>query len=356
MHRIGVIAGDGIGPEVVQQGLKVLEHAARLGGFKYELQHYPYSAAHYLATQETMPAGILDEMRQLSAIFLGAIGDPRLPAGFLERAIIATLRFDLDLYVNLRPITLYSEALTPLKGKGPKDIDFVVVRENTEDVYTGLGGCMRQGTPDEISIAEAVYTRKGVERVIRYAFELCQTRGRRKRLTLVDKANAVKAHDLWRRTFAEVGKEYPDVTCDAMYVDAAAMWMVKNPEWFDVMVTTNMFGDILTDLGAMLQGGMGIAASANIHPGRVSLFEPIHGSSPKYAGKNEANPLGAILAVHMMLDYLKESVASQLIERAVRHLLSSGQIQDVSAQSGLGTDKVGDLVIDTMSSLGAVHS
>lgn len=349
MHRIGVIAGDGIGPEVVREGLKVLAHAASVCGFQYELVHYPFSADHYLKTQETMPDAALEAMRGLSAIFLGAIGDPRLPAGFLERAVIARLRFDLDLYVNLRPITLYAEALTPLKNKTPADIDFVVIRENTEDIYLGVGGHVRKGTPDEIAIMDVVYTRRGVERIIRYAFELARRRNRQKKLTLVDKANAVQAHDLWRRTFAEVGEEYPDITRDAMYVDAAAMWMVKNPEWFDVMVTTNMFGDILTDLGAMLQGGVGIAGSGNIHPGKVSLFEPIHGSSPKHAGKNQANPLGAILAIHMMLDYLGETEGSRLVEQAVRGLLSSGQITDVSAQSGLGTDRVGDMVVSAMS-------
>ncbi|HEY3997272.1 MAG TPA: 3-isopropylmalate dehydrogenase [Candidatus Xenobia bacterium] len=355
MHKIAVIAGDGIGPEVVREGLKVLAHAASVGGFQYELVHYPFSAEHYLKTNETMPAAALEEMRQLSAIYLGAIGDPRLPAGFLERAIIATLRFDLDLYVNLRPVSLFAEHLTPLKGKTPADIDMVVVRENTEDIYLGVGGFVRQGTPDEIAIMDVVYTRRGVERIIRYAFELCRARNRRKKLTLVDKANAIKAHDLWRRTFAEVGKEYPDVTTDAAYVDAAAMWMVKNPEWFDVMVTTNMFGDILTDLGAMLQGGMGVAASGNIHPGRVSLFEPIHGSAPKHAGKNEANPLGAIMAVQMMLDYLGEKEPAALIERAVRHLLSTGEITDVSAQSGLPTDRVGDMVVAAMGKVEALH-
>ncbi|MHB2016297.1 MAG: 3-isopropylmalate dehydrogenase [Candidatus Xenobia bacterium] len=344
-YRIGVIAGDGIGPEVVREGLKVLDVAASRFGFRTDLIHYPYSAAHYLKTQETLPDEALEAMRALDAIYLGAIGDPRLPAGFLERAVIARLRFDLDLYVNLRPITLYSEALTPLKGKGPADIDFVVCRENTEDIYLNVGGFVRKGTPEESALMEVVYTRRAVERIIRYAFELCRKRNKQRKLTLVDKANAVPAHDLWRRTFAEVGSEYPEIQREAAYVDAAAMWMVKNPEWFDVVVTTNMFGDILTDLGAMIQGGLGIAASGNIHPGKVSLFEPIHGSSPKHAGKNEANPIGAILAVHMMLEYLGETAASAAIEGAVRGLLTSGQIQDVSAQSGVGTDRVGDMVV-----------
>lgn len=352
MHNIGVIGGDGIGPEVVREGLKVLRVVSQMCGFKYELVQYPFGAEHYLKSGETMPENILAEFRKLSAIYLGALGDPRLPAGLIERGVVGAIRFGLDLYVNLRPIVLYSDALTPLKGKTAKDIDFVVVRENTEDMYVGIGGFFKKGTADEVAIQEVLYTRKGVERVIRYAFELACKRSRKK-LTLVDKANAIGAHDLWRRVFQEVGQEYGDVERDAVYVDAMTMWMLKNPEWFDVVVTTNMFGDIITDLGAMLQGGMGVAASGNIHPGQVSMFEPIHGSSPKHAGKNEANPIGAILALSMMLTHLREHEAGKLVESAVASLLRNGRISDVSAQSGIATDKVGDMVVSEIEKIGA---
>lgn len=348
MHRIAVIGGDGIGPEVVAQGLKVLEAVSKIHPFGYSLTTYPFGAEHYLATGEIMPEGILDELRAHAAIYLGALGDPRLTPGLIEAGIVGAIRWDLDMYVNLRPIILYNENLTPLKDKRPEDIDMVVVRENTEDVYTGVGGFFKKGTPDEVATQQMTFTRKGVERVIRYAFELTRKRNRRKKLTLVDKANAVRAFDLWRRVFTEVGSEYPDVERETVYVDAMAMFMVKNPEAFDVVVTSNMFGDIITDLGAMLQGGMGIAASGNIHPGQVSMFEPIHGSSPKYAKTNQANPIGAILALSMMLDFLGEHAAGAAVERSVAALLGSGRICDVSAQSGLGTDTVGDMVVAEM--------
>jgi len=353
MHDIAVIAGDGIGPEVVREGLKVLEHAARQTGFKYKITEYPYGANHYIASGEMLPDNALEELRGKSAIFLGALGDPRLAPGTVERGIVGALRFKLDLYVNLRPVVLYSADLTPLKDKTPADINFIVVRENTEDAYVGITGHFKKDTPDEIAVQEILYTRKGVERIIRYAFELARTRDRKK-LLLVDKVNALQSHDLWRRVFALVGQEYPEVTTETAYVDATTMWMVKNPEWFDVIVTTNMFGDIITDLGAMIQGGMGVAASGNIHPGKVSMFEPIHGSAPKHAGKNEANPIGAILAVSMMLDYLGETKAAALVENAVRTLLSSGQIRDVSAQSGIGTDRVGNMVVAEMQEVPAI--
>jgi 3-isopropylmalate dehydrogenase len=345
MHKIATIPGDGIGPEVIAQGMRVLETVSRICGFAYEARQFPYGAEHYLAHGETMPADALDEFRKYSAIYLGALGDPRVGLGILERGIVGAIRWGLDLYVNLRPITLYSAELTPLKNKGPQDVDFVVVRENTEDCYTGVGGLFKKGTPDEVAIQEIIYTRKGVERIIRYAFELTRSRNKRKKLTLVDKANAVGAHDLWRRVFTAVGEEYPDIERENMFVDACCMWMLKNPESFDVVVTTNMFGDIITDLGAMIQGGMGVAGSANMHPGQVSMFEPIHGSSPKHAGKNEANPIGAILTLSMMLAFLGEHEASRMVEGAVAQLLASGQIKDVSAQSGVGTTQVGDLVI-----------
>ena len=344
-YSIAVIPGDGIGPEVVREGLRVLERVASIEGLDVRLTRYPFGAEHYLGTKEVLPDSAFEEIREHSAILLGAIGDPRIQVGFLEFGIIARLRFGLDLYVNLRPVKLYAEHLCPLKGKRPEEVDFVVVRENTEDAYAGMFGYFKRGTPDEIATQEILFTRKGTERVIRYAFELARRRARARKLTLVDKANAVRAMDLWTRTFEEVGAEFPDIARDHAYIDAATMWCVKNPEWFDTVVTSNMFGDILTDLAAMVQGGLGIAASGNIHPGRVSLFEPIHGSAPKYAGKNVANPLAAIMAVQMMLDYVGEPRAATRIEEAVAGLLRSKRVPSLGSDSGLGTSQVGDLVI-----------
>jgi len=344
-YSIAVIPGDGIGPEVVREGLRVLERVASIEGLDVRLTRYPFGAEHYLGTKEVLPDSAFEEIREHSAILLGAIGDPRIQVGFLEFGIIARLRFGLDLYVNLRPVKLYAEHLCPLKGKRPEEVDFVVVRENTEDAYAGMFGYFKRGTPDEIATQEILFTRKGTERVIRYAFELARARGKARKLTLIDKANAVRAMDLWTRTFAEVGAEYPDITREHNYIDAACMYVVKNPEWFDTVVTSNMFGDIFTDLAAMIQGGMGIAASGNIHPGRVSLFEPIHGSAPKYAGRNVANPLAAIMAVQMMLDYLGEPRAAARIEEAVAGLLRSKRVPSLGSDSGLGTSQVGDLVI-----------
>jgi 3-isopropylmalate dehydrogenase len=348
-YKIGIVAGDGIGPEVVREGLKVLNALAAVEKFKYELIEYPWGSERYLKTGEACPANVLDEYRKLDAILLGAIGDPRCPTGLVEHAVIMTMRVGLDLYVNLRPITLYAEHLCPLKNKRPEDVDMIVCRENTEDAYTGPWGLTKKGTPDEIATSLMLYTRKGTERIIRYAFETCRTRNKRKKLTMVDKANAVRAHDLWTRTFEEVGREYPDIEKDHAYVDATCMWFVKNPEWFDVIVSTNLFGDIITDLGAMIQGGMGIAASGNLHPGQVSMFEPIHGSAPKYAGQNVANPLATVNAVGMMLDYLGEKSAAARVDQAVRTLLVSRRIPSVEARSGLSTSEIGDMVAKQVS-------
>ncbi len=348
-YRIGVIAGDGIGPEVIDEGLKVL--AAARDGFDYELVRYPYSGAHYLRTKELVPEGVIDEWRALDAVYLGAIGHPAVEPGLVERSVIMGLRMGLDLYVNLRPVKLFAEHLCPLKGKGPAEVDFVVIRENTEDAYTGAGGVLHKGTPDEVAVAEMIFTRRGTERVIRYAFELARARGRarpraarRPKLTMVDKANAIRAQDVWTRTFAEVGREFPDVDQNHLYVDACCMLMVKSPEAFDVLVTTNLFGDILTDLGAMLQGGMGSAASGNLHPGRHGMFEPIHGSAPDIAGQGIANPVGAILSASMLLDYLGQARAAERIEAAVARLLTSRRLPSVDAHSGLSTVEIGDLV------------
>ncbi|MBD3184042.1 3-isopropylmalate dehydrogenase [Candidatus Poribacteria bacterium] len=352
MYKIAVLPGDGIGQEVVNEGLKCIKTAAEKTGFDYETVDYDFGAERYAAEGmkgEPLPDSALSELREMDAIFLGAIGDERkVPRGVLEKGILLKMRFSLDLYINLRPIKLYHGVDTPLKDKGPEDIDFIVVRENTEGLYAGVGGFLKKGTPDEVAIQEMVNTRKGVERCVRYAYELTKNDPDRKRLTLCDKANVLTyAHDLWRRTFDEVGGEYPEVEKDYAYVDATTMWMVKNPEWFEVIVTCNMFGDIITDLGAMIQGGMGIAASGNINPHGVSMFEPIHGSAPKYKGTNKANPLAAICAAGMMLDHLGEKDAAKSIDKAIAESLSSGKIKDLAAgKMGMGTTEVGDLVAE----------
>lgn len=343
-YRIAILPGDGIGPEVTREAVETLRLIAGIRGFSLELTPYPFGAEHYMKTKETFPASALEEMRGHDAILLGAIGDPRLPVGMLERAIISGIRFGLDLYVNLRPIKLFAADLCPLKGKGPEHIDMMVVRENTEDVYAGIGGFLKKGTPDEVAVQEMIFTRKGVERVIRYAFDLARRRAKARKLTLVDKANAVGAMDLWTRAFEEVGSEYPDITREHAYIDAACMWMVKDPESFDTIVVSNMFGDILTDLGAAIQGGMGIAASGNIHPGRVSMFEPIHGSAPKHSGKNVASPIGSILAARLLLDHLGEEEGGGLIEESVAELFATGQLRSAGTDSGVGTREQGDLV------------
>ncbi|MDI6784030.1 MAG: 3-isopropylmalate dehydrogenase [bacterium] len=353
MYKIAVIPGDGIGPEVINEGLKVLEAVAKVERFTYELQPYPFGGDYYLRTGELIPDSAFDELRKSDVIYLGAIGHPGVATGVLERGILLNLRFKLDQYINLRPIKLYAERFCPLKDKTPADIDFMVVRENTEGAYVGMGGVFKKGTPDEIAIQEDVNTRKGVERCIRYAFELTKKRNRQKNLprrmkgtlTLCDKSNVLTfGHDLWQRVFKEVGAEYPDLKKDHAHVDAITMWFVKNPEWFDVIVTPNMFGDIITDLGAMIQGGMGIAASGNLNPQGVSMFEPIHGSAPKYTGKNMINPLATIAACGMMLDHLGETKAAERVEKAIIKSLQEGYIKNLSASPDPGTSQIGDLI------------
>jgi len=353
-YRIGVLAGDGIGPEVTREALRALERVAEMDGFDYELVHYPHSGAHYLETGELATPDVIEEWRALDAVLLGAIGHPDVETGLVERNVILGLRFGLDLYINLRPIKLYSERLCPLKGKGPDDIDMVVVRENTEGFYSQIGGRKGVGTPDQVAIVNGIYTWKGCERAVRYGFETAakraEERGRPGRLTLVDKANAIRPHEIWQDAMADVARDFPDIETDHAYVDAACMWMVKNPEWFDVIVTTNLFGDIITDLGAMLQGGMGMAASGNIHPGQSAMFEPIHGSAPKYAGQDVASPIGTIMAVSMMLDYLGQPGSARTIETAVAGLLSSGRIPSTDARSGISTTEQGTLVVEALGS------
>ncbi len=350
-YRIGVIPGDGTGPEVIAEGLKVLAAAADKAGFSYELVHYDFGGERYLKTGETLPEGAVAELRQLDAIYLGAIGHPDVKPGILEKGILLNLRFALDLYINLRPIKLYPGVDTPLKDKAPADIDFDVVRENTEGLYAGAGGFLKKGTADEIAVQESINTRKGVERCLRFAFEHCRKRPRKK-LTLCGKTNVLTfAFDLWERTFRELAAEYPDVKTDYAHVDAICMWMVKNPEWFDVIVTDNMFGDIITDLGAMIQGGMGIAAGGNINPEGTAMFEPIGGSAPKYTGKNVINPLAAIMAGQMMLSHLGQAEAADMVERAVMQTIEKDLKSMNAGRMGMGTTEVGDRVASRLAAL-----
>ena len=345
-YHISVIPGDGTGPEVTTEGIKILQAAADTCGFELNFTHYDLGGNHYLAIGEILPENTLASIARSDAIYLGAIGHPDVKPGILEKGILLQLRFYFDQYINLRPIKLYEGVETPLKDKEPSDIDFVVVRENTEGLYAGAGGCLKKGTPDEVAVQESINTRKGVERCIRYAFEYCRKRNRRKKLTLCGKTNVLTfAFDLWERAFHEIAKEYPDIEIDYAHVDAICMWMVKNPEWFDVIVTDNMFGDIITDLGAMVQGGMGIAAGANINPEGISMFEPIGGSAPKYTGKNMINPIAAISAAQIMLETLGESTAASMIEKSIIRVLRD-DIKDVAAgKMGFTTQQVGDLIV-----------
>lgn len=343
-YNIAVIPGDGIGPEVIREGVKVL-NASKGGNFNINFHYYDFGAERYLKTGETLPDSAIEEFKDMDAIYLGAVGDPRVKPGILEKGILLKLRFSLDLYINLRPIKLYPGVWTPLREKGPEDIDFVVIRENTESIYVGIGGFFKKNTPDEIALQEMIVTRKGVGRCIRFAYEFTRKRNKEKKLTLCGKTNVLTyAWDLWKRVFDEVGKEYPDIKKDYAHVDAISMWMVKNPEYFDVIVTDNMFGDIITDLGAIIQGGLGIAAGGNINPGKVSMFEPIGGSAPKYAGKNVIDPLAAISAGMMMLDFLGEEKAARKIENAIIKVVRD-HLKSLSAgKMGYGTSEVGDMV------------
>jgi 3-isopropylmalate dehydrogenase len=344
-YKIAVMGGDGTGPEVAAEGVKVLQAAAGKFNFNLELTDFDYGGDRYIRTGEVLPDNAVEELTKHDAIFLGAIGHPDVKPGILEKGILLNLRFALDQYINLRPVILYPNVETPIKNKGPEDIDFVVVRENTEGLYAGAGGVLKKNTPDEVAIQESINTRKGVERCIRFAFEYARKRNKRKQVTLCGKTNVLTfAFDLWERVFYEVAKEYPDIKTDYAHVDATCMWMVKNPEWFDVIVTDNMFGDIITDLGAMIQGGMGIAAGGNINPEGVSMFEPIGGSAPKYTGKNIINPLAAIGAAQMLLDHLGEIEAAQAIESAIRWVVAEKLDSMSAGKMGYGTRETGDLV------------
>jgi 3-isopropylmalate dehydrogenase len=344
-YNIAVIPGDGVGDEIIREGLKAIDAASKVAGFSCHYVKYDFGAERYLKTKEVLPNSALEEFKSMDAIYLGAVGDPRVKPGILEQELLLKIRFCLDQYINLRPVKLYPNVWTPIKDKGPEDIDFVVIRENTEGLYAGVGGCLKKGTSDEVAIQEMVYTRRGVERCVKYAFEYCRET-KRKKVTLCDKSNVlIFGHDLWQRVFQEVGESYQDIEKDHAYVDAICMWMVKNPEWFDCIVTCNMFGDIITDLGAMIQGGLGIAAGGNINPDGVSMFEPIHGSAPKYKGKGVINPLATISAGAMMLDVIGEKRGASAIEDAIIRVLREGHIKDMGAgKMGLRTHEVGDLI------------
>jgi len=344
-YRIAVLPGDGTGPEVIREALKALKAAGTRENLRFDLQHYDLGGDRYLKTGEILPESVLAELRQTDAILLGAIGHPDVKPGILEKGLLLELRFRLDQYINLRPVVLYPGVETPLRDKGPAEINFVVVRENTEGLYTGGGGFLKKGTPQEVAIQESINTRFGVERCLRYAFDYCRKRNQRKKLTLCGKTNVLTyAFDLWERVFHGVAAEYPDVTTDYGHVDAVSMWMIKNPEWFDVIVTDNMFGDIITDIGAIIQGGLGIAAGGNINPTGVSMFEPIGGSAPKYTGQNVINPLAAIGAAAIMLDHLGQPAAAARIENAVKKVVAGDIRSLASGKMGMSTTEVGDRV------------
>ena len=349
MYKIAVIPGDGTGLEMVNEGLKVLAAVQDKFNFKLETADYDLGGERYMRTGEVLPESTIEELRSFDAIFLGAIGHPDVKPGILEKGLLLRMRFELDLYINLRPVKLFPGVSTPIKDKEPKDIDFVVVRENTEGLYAGAGGFLRKGTPQEVAVQESVNTRFGVERCLRYAFEYCRDKRDRKKLTLCGKTNVLTyAFDLWERTFNEVAKEYPKIRTDYAHVDAITMWFVKNPEWFDIIVTDNMFGDIITDLGAMIQGGMGIAAGGNINPNGVSMFEPIGGSAPKYSGKNIINPLAAVCALAMLLKQIGEPDAGEKIESSVKFVVTE-KLHDLAAgKMGYSTSEVGDLVVENL--------
>jgi len=345
-YKIAVIPGDGTGPEVVNEGIKVLEAASSKFDFKAELVNYDFGGKRYLKTGEVLADSALREFKTFDAIYLGAIGHPDVKPGILEKGILLNIRFSLDQYINLRPVKLYDNRFCPLKDKNPQDVDFVVVRENTEGLYKGIGDFKDKGTKDEVATQVSYNTRGGVERCLRYAFKYTQERNKKKTLTLCGKTNVLTyAFDLWERAFNEIAKDYSDVKTDYAHVDATCMWMVKNPEWFDVIVTDNMFGDIITDLGAMVQGGMGIAAGGNINPQGVSMFEPIGGSAPKYTGKNVINPLAAICALSMLLNEIGQRQAAQAIENSVIKVVREKLKTLGAGRMGYSTAEVGDLVV-----------
>lgn len=365
-YKIAVIPGDGTGPEVTAEAVKVLKAVAGKYKFGLEMETFDWGGDRYLATGNVLPDDAIETLKKFDSILLGAIGHPNVKPGILEKGILLKLRFDLDQYINLRPVKLYPGVETPLAGKKPEDIDYVVVRENTGDLYCGIGGISMKGTPNEVAIQSMVYNRFQVERCIRYAFDLVCKRhsannpwrglkekdikeGKIGQLTLCGKTNVLTyVYDLWERVFYEVAKEYPQVKTDYCHVDATCMWMVKNPDWFDVIVTGNMFGDIITDLGAITQGGMGIAAGGNINPKGISMFEPIGGSAPKYTGLGVINPLAAICSAAMMLDTLGEEEAAKNIEKSVMFVTGNKMKSMAAGKMGYSTSQVGDLVVENL--------
>jgi 3-isopropylmalate dehydrogenase len=346
-YNIALLPGDGTGPEVLAEGVKVLNTVGAKYAIKFNFTKYDFGAERYLRTGETLPDSSIDDFKKHDAIYLGAIGHPDVKPGILELGILLKMRFALDQYINLRPVKLYPNVETPLKDKKPEDIDFVVIRENTGGIYTGMGGVMQKGTPNEIATQVMVYSRPIVDRCLRYAYEFTRKRNRKKMLTLVHKCNVLThCGDLWVRAHKEMGDaDYKDIKQDYNHVDAATMWFVKQPEYYDVIVTENLFGDIITDLAAMIQGGLGIAAGGNINPEGVSMFEPMGGSAPKYTGQNIINPLAAISSGGMMLDTLGETAAAAAVDKAIHDALASGRIKSLSAgRMGMGTTQVGDFV------------
>jgi isocitrate/isopropylmalate dehydrogenase len=372
MYNIALIPGDGIGPEIIKEGKKVLESASKQNGVEIKWTEYPFGAEHYLKTGELLPDSALKEMEDMDAIYLGAVGDPRVKPGILEKEILLKLRFYLDRYINLRPIKLLKGVNTPLKDKSPEDIHFYVVRENTEDFYVGVGGRFN-GTKgqdrlevlrklykasievnvelekkEEIAYQVGLISKSGTQRVIKYAFELAANK-KMNRVTSVDKANVLSSiYGLWRDNFEEIAQQYPDIETEFTFVDAITMWFVRKPEWFQVVVAPNMFGDIITDLGAMIQGGLGVAAGGNINPEGVSMFEPIHGSAPKYKGKSVANPIATILAGAMMMDCLGETKIAKAIENATEEVLSEGRISSRDFGGSSSTVEVGEAIISKL--------
>jgi 3-isopropylmalate dehydrogenase len=341
--KLAIIPGDGIGKDVTAEALKVLGAVGETFGRRFELEHLPWSADHTLATGETLPANGYDLLREFDAIFIGALGDPRVPDNRHARDILLGTRFELDLYVNYRPVRLLDERLCPLKGRTPKDVNFVVFRENTEGVYVSVGGRFKANTPDEVAIQEEINTYKGVHRIVKHAFDYAKVNGLTK-VCMADKSNAMQqGHALWQRVFKELAPQYPGITATHYYIDALAMYMVLDPGQFEVIVTNNLFGDIITDLGATFQGGLGMAASGNIHPGRTSMFEPVHGSAPKFAGKNIANPIGAISSMALLLETLGAKDEAAAIEAAVLRAVKENQVtSDIGGQ--LGTREAGDFI------------
>ena len=369
MYRISVIPGDGIGPEIISEGIKVIEAAGDVTGIKFDWRYHPFGADHYLKTGEVLPDDALEEMERTDSIFLGAVGDPRVRPGILEKELLLKMRFYFDQYVNLRPIKLYPGVPCPLQGKGPEHVNFYVVRENTEDFYVGIGDRLRdpthrsvleikrkiyevrldiditQGGSEEMAYQIGVISREGTRRIMEFAFELAKKKGKT-RVTAVDKANVLTSvYGLWREVFEDVSGNYPGIETEFNFVDAITMWFVKNPEWYQVVVTPNMFGDIITDLGAMIQGGMGLARGGNINPSGISMFEPIHGSAPKYKGMNRANPIATILAGQMMLEQLGEQETADIVENAVIEVLKEGKVRTYDLGGSSTTSEVGDAVV-----------